>query len=99
AGLALTALAVLSMVLYGVFAQTPERQITLHDAVQEIWQQADGPIVAGDIQRSWVWGPQPIAATTEFYADGSDSTRKLYYFDKARLDVLDENADTSSPWY
>lgn len=97
AGLALSALAVFSMVLYGVFAQEPGRQVTLHQAVQEIWQQVDGPITAGDVQRSWVWGPEPLAATTESYGAGADGTRTLYYFDKARLDVLDANGDTSSP--
>ncbi len=99
AGLGLCALAIVSMVFYGVLAREPGSQITLHQAVQATWQQADGPISAGDVQRSWVWGPEPLASTTEFYRESPNNTRKLIYFDKGRLDILDEGADTSSPWF
>ena len=99
AGLGLCALAMVSMVFYGVFAREPGRQITLHQAVQATWQQADGPIAAGDVQRSWVWGPEPLAATAEFYRDSPNNTRKLIYFDKGRLDILDDGGDTNSPWF
>lgn len=99
AGLGLCALAIVSMVFYGVLAREPGRRITLHQAVQATWQQADGPIAAGDVQRSWVWGPEPLASTTEFYRDSPNNTRKLIYFDKGRLDILDEGGDTNSPWF
>lgn len=99
AGLGLCALAMVSMVFYGVFARESGRQITLHQAVQATWQQADGPITAGDVQRAWVWGSEPLAATTEFYPESPNKTRKLIYFDKGRLDILDEGGDTNSPWF
>jgi hypothetical protein len=99
AGLVLCALAVSSWVFYGALAREPGRNVTLEQGVQSIWQQADGPIAAGDIQRSWVWGPQPLAQSVEYYSASPEGTRTLVYFDKARLDVLDANADRNSPWY
>ena len=99
AGMAFCVLAVVTWVFYGALAREPGREITLNDAVQTIWQQADEPVASLEVQRSWVWGPKPLAQTTEYFADSPDGKRTLVYFDKARLDILDENSDRTSPWY
>jgi hypothetical protein len=99
AGLVLCALAVFTWVFYGAFARVPGPPVTLHQAVDSLWKQADGPTAAGDAQRSWVWGPEPLAQTTEYYSGSSTGTRSLIYFDKARLDILDPGTDTSSTWF
>lgn len=98
-GLALCALAVFSLVFYGAFARELEREIPVHNAVQTIWERADRPVATGELSRAWVWGPRAIAQSTEYYEASPGGTRTLVYFDKGRLDILDESANRTSPWY
>ncbi len=99
AGLALCALAVFSMVFYGAIARELEREIPVHGTVQTIWERADRPVATGELSRAWVWGPRAVAQSTEYFADSPSGTRTLVYFDKGRLDILDEAGNRTSPWY
>src|SRR5690606_13465206 len=68
-------------------------------AVQSIWSQTDGPVAAGEIARTWIWGPNPIVSTTEYYRESPTGFRSTIYYDKGRLDILDASMSTDDPWY
>jgi hypothetical protein len=61
-------------------------------AVQQLWQQADGPVASGAAARSWLWGPDIWLGKDETYADASSGERQVYYLDKARMELNDDGA-------
>lgn len=67
--------------------------------IASIWQASDGPVASGNAHRGWLWGPKILSITQEPFADSPGGVRTVYYFDKARMEITDPNADTSSPWY
>ena len=52
-------------------------------------------MAAGAAQRSWTWGPAPLASGMETYTDAPDGSglRLVQYFDKARMEVNNPKAD------
>lgn len=68
-------------------------------AFYNLWSRADGPLAAGAVARSWVWGPQPFAVANESYAESSTGKRLVQYFDKARMEINDPAADRGSDWF
>ena len=58
-------------------------------AFESIWTRNDQPVASGAAQRSWTWGPAPLVAGTEAYADAPDGSGKrlVQYFDKARMEI------------
>ncbi len=52
-----------------------------------VWSEADGPIVAGEATRSWLWGPGPFMSQPEQYQEGVESSRPVQYFDKGRMEL------------
>jgi hypothetical protein len=58
--------------------------------VQELWWQGDGSVYTRSASRSWLWGPDTWVALTEQYTESGGGDREVYYFDKARLEVNDE---------
>lgn len=62
------------------------------------WQRTDGPVVGGQVTRSWVWGPQPGASLSEQYAQGQNGQRQVQYYDKARMELNPAVTDPTSPW-
>lgn len=68
-------------------------------AVQNQWLSADGPVRSGISTRTWLWGPDTFAATTEAYAESAGGKRAVYYFDKARMEITDPSADRNNPWF
>ncbi len=68
-------------------------------AFKKVWERADYPVVTGKAQRSWLWGPGPIAATREPLAESPEGMRQVQYYDKARMEINDPNADPNSMWY
>lgn len=58
-------------------------------AFQRVWQRTDEPIANKKVQRSWYWGPQPLAgAFYESYQDAAPYGRRLVqYFDKTRMEI------------
>src|SRR5207253_7441220 len=67
-------------------------------AINKVWQRTDYPVQVGKVARTWVWGNR-IAATTEPMAESPGGSREVVYFDKARMEINDPNANPSSPWY
>lgn len=49
------------------------------------WSEADGPVVAGRANRSWLWGPGPFASQLEQYQEAG--SRYVMYFDKGRMEL------------
>jgi hypothetical protein len=72
------------------FAQEP---------IPDIWEDADGEDARSQSGRSWIWGPVIRSATHEPYADSPDGLRAVYYFDKARMEINDPDAQRDSIWY
>lgn len=71
----------------------------LDRSIDEIWRPVDEPVARGLVNRSWTWGPAPIATGFEAYAQSTRGQRLVRYYDKGRLEVTDPLADRSSPWY
>jgi hypothetical protein len=64
----------------------------LDGAFERNWSKADRPVrlaSAGGTAtgRGWLWGPQPVKAGREPYADSPGGTRAVVYFDKARMEL------------
>jgi len=76
-------------------AAREELDDTTAQAFTAIWQRVDFPVRTGDAARSWVWGPQPLAAGRERFAGSADGMRWVQYYDKGRLELTDGVAVTS----
>jgi hypothetical protein len=67
--------------------------------IPDIWARVDGPAARTGDRQSWLWGPVIHAITHEPYYQSPGGARKVFYFDKARMEINDPSADWSSPWY
>src|SRR6476660_2791780 len=64
-----------------------------------VWERTDYPVATSATSRSWYWGPAPIATLTENYAEAPGGTRKIYYYDKSRMEITNPNGDTNSKYF
>ena len=62
---------------------------------QRLWWDTDGAVASGQVERSWLWGPDTWTAANEPYVESSNGDRQSYYFDKARMEVNDATAEKS----
>jgi hypothetical protein len=69
-----------------------------------VWARTDLPVLQGEVERSWLWGP---AANTEVfeepYAEAVDGMREVQYSDKSRMEMPVPGSaaaadDEDSPW-
>lgn len=67
--------------------------------IAELWQAIDGPVAENTVARAWTWGPNALAATVEYAADSPTGVRRMVYFDKGRMDILEEAEAADSDWY
>ncbi len=64
------------------------------------WAHTDQPVAAGQVNRTWMWGPSAnSAALLEPYAESPNGQRDVQYFDKTRMEITHPNGDMSSIWY
>lgn len=63
------------------------------------WAPLDKPVATGAVQRTWNWGPNAFAVTTEPYAEAQEGQRLVVYFDKARMEITNPYSDSSNVWY
>ncbi|HEX3723128.1 MAG TPA: S8 family serine peptidase [Nitrolancea sp.] len=63
------------------------------------WAPLDHPVTTGAVQRTWNWGPNAFAVTTEPYAEAQEGQRLVVYFDKARMEITNPYGDSSNVWY
>lgn len=70
------------------------------DPFQQVWSRTDQPVASGDVSRTWMWGPEANTdILQEPYAESSKGLRTVQYFDKARMEIIDETADPESIWF
>lgn len=69
------------------------------DSFQQVWQRTDLPVVQGKASRSLMWGAAPFKAAYEGYQEAPDGERLVQYFDKARMEITNPNADPNSAYY
>jgi cellulase (glycosyl hydrolase family 5) len=82
----------------GVFVPAPQEFAS--GAFDAVWTRTDSLVASGNVQRTWLWGPQPDGpGLMEDYAEGAGGKRLVQYFDKSRMEINDPNADPSSPFY
>jgi len=70
------------------------------DAFKRTWQRTDKPVADGQVDRTWIWGPQPYTyGALEDYTEAPQGRREVQYFDKSRMEINNPSGDQSSPWY
>jgi hypothetical protein len=69
-------------------------------AFQSTWARTDQPVLAGQANRTWMWGPEAFTGgLLEPYAEAPGGQRTIQYFDKARMEITNPNGDAGSIWY
>lgn len=58
-------------------------------AFQRVWERTDDPVASKKAERSWYWGPKPLASA--FYENYQEALpygrRVVLYFDKTRMEI------------
>jgi hypothetical protein len=71
-----------------------------NDSFGSTWARTDQPVAAGQVSRTWMWGPEAFTtALSEPYWDSPGGWRQVQYFDKSRMEISDPNGDAGSIWY
>jgi hypothetical protein len=80
----------------------PSKQAS-HPAFLRVWERTDSLVLNGKVQRTWLWGPEPLATQREPLAERPDGMREVQYevqyYDKSRMEINNPSANRSSPWY
>jgi subtilisin family serine protease len=71
----------------------------VYAAMHRSWVTVDGPVAAGLVSRTWLWGEGPIEGVYEKYDETQHGTRLVYYFDKSRMEVTNPHHDPADRWY
>jgi hypothetical protein len=70
-----------------------------NQSFEERWERTDRPVSEDAIDRTWMWGPEPLTdSLLEPYADSPDGLRQVQYFDKSRMEINDPTADPGDLW-
>ncbi len=78
--------------------QSEPPPVVVDPTIQAVWEMTDGQIANGSVQRAWAFGPGPISAAYEYYPQSPTKFRKLVYYDKGRLDLLNPQSPEGSIW-
>lgn len=78
--------------------QPAPEPVVVDPTIQQVWQMVDGSTADGSAPRAWVFGPEPIAASIEYYPQSPTQHRKLVYYDKGRLDLVNPELPPGSIW-
>lgn len=74
--------------------------IEAEEAFYNTWARTDMPVADGIVDRTWMWGPQAnTEVITEPYAEHPTGERSVQYWDKARMEVNNPNAEYDGLWY
>lgn len=68
-------------------------------AFENTWYRSDLPILSGLDSRSFTWGAELIRKTQEPYKEGPGGQRVVAYFDKARMEITNPDADRNDRFY
>jgi uncharacterized membrane protein (UPF0127 family) len=64
------------------------------------WARIDYPVATDEVERTWLWGPAALTEDlAEVYVDAPIGRRRVLYYDKARMEITDPNADPSESWF
>lgn len=86
----------LSQIITAMASAAPRRA----DSFQQAWARTDEPVAKGAVNRTWMWGPEPlIDPLLERYAQSPGGWREVQYFDKTRMEINNPLADESDGWY
>ncbi|MBA3946495.1 MAG: hypothetical protein H0X37_18260 [Herpetosiphonaceae bacterium] len=67
-------------------------------AFRTAWQQADQLVQAGQVNRTWLWGPAAGFSVNEPYVEANGGKRLVQYFDKSRMELTDPSRSLEDPW-
>lgn len=68
-------------------------------AFAALWTRVDRAVATGAARRSWTYGASPGEMRYEYFSGVPGDTRLVQYFDKARMEINNSNADRRSPWF
>lgn len=67
---------------------------------ERIWARTDRPVADGQVNRTWMWGPEGFTGVVqEPFRESPGGARQVQYFDKSRMEISDVGEDPSSIWY
>ncbi|HEX5165152.1 MAG TPA: hypothetical protein VFV93_07145, partial [Thermomicrobiales bacterium] len=90
----------LAGVLYRVTTSELQSPSIDNPAMLRTWQRTDKPVADLTVDRTWMWGPEPFTnAIPEPYAESPDGSRMVQYFDKARMEITQPDAEDDGIWY
>jgi hypothetical protein len=71
------------------------------DAFQNVWDRTDLPVLQGETERTWMWGPGAnTPLIQEPYIDADDDERDVQYTDKSRMEMpWNDDVDPDSSWF
>jgi hypothetical protein len=71
-----------------------------NDAFYSNWERTDRPVLEGETDWTWIWGPAPFTdPMIEAYASSPGGMRLVQYFDKSRKEINDPNGDPEDLWF
>jgi hypothetical protein len=71
-----------------------------NDAFYKNWERTDRPVLEGEADWTWIWGPKPFTdPMIEEYEDSPSGMRLVQYFDKSRKEINHPDADRDELWY
>jgi hypothetical protein len=59
-----------------------------------LWLRTDYPVLTGQVQRTFYFGPKALLNGQELYKDGPGGARFVTYLDKGRLELTDPTSET-----
>jgi hypothetical protein len=67
----------------------------------DVWERTDRPVQDGDVERSWLWGPDANTPLIEEpYEEADGGMRDVQYSDKSRMELpWTDDVDDGSPWF
>ncbi len=82
----------------------PDPALDLDDAlsnpeIRAVFDRTDRPIINGDVDRAWAWGPAAITAPIqEPFSGVPGDQRTVQYFDQGRIEVTDTGTAVDDGW-
>jgi hypothetical protein len=90
---------IIAVLVVGLMPLPVNSQTPANSDFQATWAREDQPVASGEAHRTWLWGPQPFTGEIqEPYGSSAGGVRTVQYFDKARMEINDSNAERNR-WY
>jgi hypothetical protein len=68
-------------------------------AIKRTWDRTDKPVQDGQVDRTWMWGPNLTGQIQERYAESPGGMRTVVYWDKSRMEITNPAAPDDGVWY